>query len=153
MENGKQKIVLRLAAGFLAGILIIVAVFSSGVTFPSLVNNLQLENDQGNLTVLLIDAPVEVDQLWLNITEVMIHKISPEDSETVPEVEDSEEEEDDDGWISLDLSGALNENGVIIFNLLEYQINGEEEDKVLNLADGLIKAGTYNKIRCARAKF
>ena len=130
-----------MTGGILAALTIIVAVFASGVAFPGLENSQSLGSKQGNLTVLLMDAPVEVDELWMNITEVMVHKIGTDDNEDVPEGEEPEE----GGWIQLDLAGVDKDD--LMFNLLEYQINEGEDDKVLNLAGGFIDPGSYNKLR------
>lgn len=115
MENTSKKIGLRVAAGFLVAITIIVAVFASGITLPS------QEIKTGRLTVLLIDAPVELDRLVINITDLEVHQVNPEGI-----------------WIPL-----LEENDFpIIFNLLDYQ-----DGASLNLASVDIETGTYNKIR------
>ena len=45
MENDSRKVGLRIAAGFLVAIPIIVAVFASGVTLPSLENNPSLGSE------------------------------------------------------------------------------------------------------------
>ena len=143
MENGKNKIGLRVASGFLVAITIIIAVFASGITIPGLENNPSLGSEQGRLTVLLMDAPVEVDELWITLAGVEVHKVGGDEvdvEETEPNVEDN-----DAGWITLDLSGVNDE--YLTFDLLEYQLNGDSEDKVLNLADDVITKGTYNKIR------
>jgi len=145
MENGSKKVGLRMAAGILVAITIIVAVFASGVTFPSLENNPSLGSEQGRLTVLLMDAPVDVDELWITISSVAVHKVGNEEVETSVEESESTVEDDDKGWITLDLSGVDEED--LTFDLLSYQINDDEDDKVLNLADDVIAEGTYNKIR------
>ena len=62
-----------MAAGVLVGITIIVAVFASGITIPGLENNPSLGSEQGRLTVLLKDAPVAVDELWINMTGLEVH--------------------------------------------------------------------------------
>ena len=73
MENGSKKIGLRVAAGFLVAVIIIVAVFASGIQLPST----KIETDR--LTVLLKDAPVELDELWINITDLGVHRVDGED--------------------------------------------------------------------------
>lgn len=117
MENGSKKIGLRVAAGFLVAVIIIVAVFASGITLPS------LESKTGRLTVLLIDAPVELDQLNVTVTELEVHKVGDGD--------------DDGGWISL-----MKEDEGITFNLLYYQ-----DGRTLKLASEDLNVGSYNKIR------
>jgi len=119
MENGSKKIGLRILAGFLVAITIIVAVFASGIQLPS------TKIETGRLTVLLKDAPVDVDELWITVTDLEVHKVG----------------EDDGEWIPIDFSVYYNE---LTFDLLEYQ---DENGKVLELADVEIAEGTYNKIR------
>ena len=117
MVNGSRTIGLRVAAGFLIAITIIVAVFAAGIQLPS------TKIETGRLTVLLKDAPVELEELWINITDLGVHRVGGEDG----------------GWITLDFSG---EADFLYFNLLEYQDN-----KVLDLTSVEIATGTYNKIR------
>lgn len=117
MENGSRTIGLRVAAGFLIAITIIVAVFAAGIQLPS------TKIETGRLTVLLKDDPVELAELWINITDLGVHRVDGEDG----------------GWITLDFSG---EADFLYFDLLEYQ-----DDKVLDLASVEIVTGTYNKIR------
>ncbi len=130
MENGSRKIGLRVAAGFLVAITIIVAVFASGITLPSSVSNPRLASEQGKLTVLLIDAPVEVDALWIKLTAVEVHKVGDGDGE----------------WITIDIQDEIdtkNPGGDYLeFDLLQYQ-NGKE----LTLTEAETYTGTYNKIR------
>jgi len=118
MENGSKKIGLRVAAGFLVAVIIIVAVFASGITLPS------LESKTGRLTVLLIDAPVELDQLNVTVTELEVHKVGDGD--------------DEGEWISL----WEEDNSGITFNLLYYQ-----DGRTLELASEDLNVGSYNKIR------
>jgi len=117
MENGSRTIGLRVAAGFLAAITIIVAVFAAGIQLPS------TKIETGRLTVLLKDDPFELKELWINVTDLGVHRVGGEDG----------------GWITLDFSG---EADFLYFDLLEYQ-----DDKVLGLASVEIATGTYNKIR------
>jgi hypothetical protein len=117
MVNGSRTIGLRVAAGFLVAVIIIVAVFAAGIQLPS------TKIETGRLTVLLKDEPVELAELWINITDLGVHRVDGEDG----------------GWITLDFSG---EADFLYFDLLEYQ-----DDKVLDLASIEIVTGTYNKIR------
>ena len=73
--------------------------------------------------MLLIDAPVELDQLNVTVMELEIHKVRDgnADGEWIPLMED------DDG---------------ITFNLLYYQ-----DGKTLELASEDLNVGTFNKIR------
>ena len=87
MENGSRKIGLRIFAGFLVAITIIVAVFASGITLPS------QKVRTGRLTVLLMDAPVDLYQLNVTITDLEVHKVGQEDDEDgewIPLIEDEE---------------------------------------------------------------
>ena len=122
MENETQKLGLRIAAGFLVAILIIVVVFASGVTLPSLENNPSLGSETGRLNVLLTDAPVELKELNITITDVEVHK--------------SGENGKGGTWL------VLVEDVEFTFNLLDYQ-NG----KTLDLASIEIPSGNYTKIR------
>ncbi len=114
-----------MAAGVLVAITIIVAIFASGVTFPGLENNPILESEQGRLTVLLKDAPVDLERLLITISDLEVHKVGTGDG-------------DEGGWMSL------LEDGEVIpeFDLLLYQ-----GDETLELASRNIPDGTYNKIR------
>ena len=120
MENGAKKVGLRMAAGVLVAITIIVAVFASGITLPS------MEKKTGILTVLLTDAPVDLDKLELTISGLEVHRVADD--------EDTSEGE----WEQL-----IDENdNPISFDLLEYQ-----DGRTLELASVSIIGGTYNKIR------
>ncbi len=130
MENGTKKIGLRIAGGFLVGILIIVAVVASGVTLPSLENIPSLGNEQGRLTVLLKDAPIDLDSLMITITDLEIHKIGTGEG-------------NGGEWIDLMPEDEGNDPDPIgPFDLLTLQ--GEN---TLTMFDGLLFEGTYNKIR------
>jgi hypothetical protein len=83
MENGSTKIGLRIAAGVLVAITIIVAVFASGITLPS------QESAKGRLTLLLIDGPVDLEELMITLTGLEVHKV------------DGIEDDDNAGWIPL----------------------------------------------------
>ncbi|MFO7800146.1 MAG: DUF4382 domain-containing protein [Rhodohalobacter sp.] len=81
-----------------------------------------LTNDTGTLQVLLTDAPANYDEVWVDVQEVRVHK-------------QSEAEEDDNGW------RTVNDQPVRV-NLLEltngnYEILGEAE----------LEAGNYSQIR------
>ena len=118
MENEAKKVGIRMAAGVLVAITIIVAVLASGIALPSQVTK------TGRLTVLIKDAPVELDSLMITIGELEAHKVGTE--------------EDTDGeWISLLEPGET----IPEFNLLAYQENS------LTLTSTDIPAGFYNKIR------
>jgi hypothetical protein len=116
MENGAKKIGLRMAAGVLVAITIIIAVFVSGITLP----NQQIKT--GRLTVLLTDAPVDLDQLLITITDLEVHQVG--------------EGEAEGEWKNL-IQDPIPE-----FNLLDYQ-----DGQTLDLASVEIAAGKYNKIR------
>ena len=119
MEIESKTIGLRLAAGVLIAMTIIVAVFASGITLPT------KQAEEGILNVFLVDAPVELEELWITITDLEVHKAG----------EDGEEGK----------CIALVENGepeIEKFDLLYYQ-NGRE----LHLASSLIETGKYTKIR------
>jgi hypothetical protein len=125
MENEPKKIGLRMAAGVLVAVTIIVAVFASGIPLPtnSEVSGPSTSLKTGILNVFLIDAPVELNHLNITITDLEVHKAG----------------EDGEGkWISLV------EEGVEIpeFDLLYYQ-DGRE----LHLASEQMETGNYTKIR------
>jgi hypothetical protein len=119
MENETKKVGIRMAAGFLIAITIIVAVLASGITLPSQVIK------TGRLTVLIKDAPVDLDHLIITISELEGHKVGTE-------------ENSDGEWISLLESGDT----IPDFDLLAYQ-----SDNTLELTSIDIPAGSYNKIR------
>lgn len=124
MEVKSKTVGLRLAAGVAIAVVIIVAVFASGVQLPStVVPNDGIHKDMGQLTVLLMDAPVEVDELWITISNLSVHKVGDNDGE----------------WIQIDFS-ALTEK--LTFDLLQYQNN-----ETLDLAQVQLEVGSYNKIR------
>ena len=119
-----------MVAGVLVAITIIVAVFASGVTFPGLENNPSLGSEQGRLTVLLKDAPVDLDRLMITISDLEVHKIGTGEG-------------DGGEWIDLmPEEGGIDPEPIGPFDLLELQ--GEQ---TLTLFDGLLVDGTYNKIR------
>ena len=126
MENEPRKIGLRMAAGVLVAVTIIVAVFASGIPLPTNneVTGPYTSLETGILNVFLIDAPVELNHLNITITDLEVHKAG----------ENGEEGK----WISLV------EEGVEIpeFDLLYYQ-DGRE----LHLASEQIETGNYTKIR------
>ena len=113
MENGAKKVGLRMAAGVLVAITIIVAVFASGITFPN------QEMKTGRLTVLLTDAPVDLDKLLITVDELEVHQVGEGEGE----------------WISII-------KNIPEFNLLDYQ-----EQETLELGSVNIDVGKYNKIR------
>ena len=119
MEIESKTIGLRLAAGVLIAMTIIVAVFASGITLPT------EQAEKGILNVFLVDAPVELNHLNITITDLEVHK----------EGEDGEEGK----WIALVENG---EPEIPEFDLLYYQ-SGRE----LHLASSQIETGNYTKIR------
>ena len=73
MENGTKKLGLRVAAGFLVAITIILAVFASGIQLPT------VKAQTGTLTVLLTDAPTDLEHL--NITISSLSALNVDDPE------------------------------------------------------------------------
>ena len=77
MEVKSKTVGLRLVAGVAIAAVIIAAVFASGVQLPTNTENLNqgTHSDMGRLTVLLKDAPAEVDELWIIITDLAVHRV------------------------------------------------------------------------------
>jgi hypothetical protein len=103
METGTKKIGLRIAAGFLVAITVILAVFASGIQLPT------VKAKTGTLTVLLTDAPTDLKHLNITI-----------DSLSALNVDESEE-----NWIDLPL---INEEGVYFDLLALYDVTMELSD-------------------------
>ena len=127
MEVKSSTVGLRLIVGVAIAAVIIAAVFASGIQLPSSIENPVegIHSDMGQLTVLLKDAPVEADELWITITDLAVHSVGDNDT--------------DGEWVSIDFS-IVGEN--LTFDLLQYQNN-----ETLNLADVELGVGSYNKIR------
>jgi hypothetical protein len=127
MENVSRKIGLRVAAGFLVAIIIIVAVFASGIPLP---NNQEpaIPLKTGILNVFIVDAPVELNHLNITITDLEVHKIGDEGEEGK--------------WISLVNSSDPEDPVIPEFDLLYYQ--GSMEFHAISTK---IEAGNYTKIR------
>ena len=120
MENGSRKIGLRMAFGILVAITIISAVFVSGIQLPG------FQAETGRLSIYLKDAPVEVDALWINMTELEVHKADGEGK-----------------WIPINITDTFEEGeDYLEFDLLKYQ-----NKTVLELANASVITGAYNKIR------
>ena len=116
MENSTRKIGLRASAGFLIAITIILAVFASGIQLPT------IKAKTGTLTVLLTDAPADLETLNITI-----------DSLSVLNVDDPEED-----WFDL---GFVNEEEEIYFDLLAlYNVT-------MKLSEDEIPVGNYTKLR------
>ena len=78
MENGSQKIGLRVAAGFLVAITIILAVFASGITLPT------VKSKTGTLTVLLTDAPANLTRLDVTISDLSALNVDDPEENWIP---------------------------------------------------------------------
>ena len=116
MENGAKKIGLRVAAGFLVAITIILAVFASGIQLPT------VKAKTGTLTVLLTDAPTDLEHL--NITISSLSALNVDDSE--------------ENWTELNFVGGKES---VYFDLLAlYNVTME-------LSTQEIPVGNYNKLR------
>lgn len=116
MENGAKKIGLRVAAGFLVAITIILAVFASGIQLPT------VKAKTGTLTVLLTDAPTDLEHLNITISSLSAHN-----------VDDSEE-----NWVELNFVG---DKKSVYFDLLAlYNVTME-------LSSQKIPVGNYTKLR------
>lgn len=116
MENGAKKIGLRVAAGFLVAITIILAVFISGIQLPT------VKAKTGTLTVLLTDAPTDLEHL--NITISSLSALNVDDSE--------------ENWTELNFVGGKES---VYFDLLAlYNVTME-------LSSQEIPVGNYTKLR------
>jgi hypothetical protein len=116
MENGTKKIGFRVAAGFLVAITIILAVFASGIQLPT------VKAQTGTLTVLLTDAPTDLEHL--NITISSLSALNVDDSE--------------ENWVELNFVG---DKESVYFDLLAlYNVTME-------LSSQEIPVGNYTKLR------
>jgi hypothetical protein len=128
MEVKSKTVGFRLVAGVAIAAIIIAAVFASGIQLPTSTDNPDqgVYSDMGHLTVLLKDAPADVDELWIKISDLAVHRIGDDDTEG--------------GWIPVKFSEV--EGSTLTFDLLNYQ-NG----KTLELSDVDLEVGNYSKIR------
>lgn len=128
MEVKSKTVGLRLVAGIAIAAVIIAAVFASGIQLPT---NTEtpiegIHSDMGRLTVLLKDAPAEVDELWVTISDLAVHRVGDEETEG--------------GWVTIDFSTSSDET--LTFDLLKYQ-----DGETLELSDVELEVGNYSKIR------
>ncbi len=128
MEVKSKTVGLRLVAGVAIAAIIIAAVFASGIQLPTNTEtpNQGIHSDMGRLTVLLKDAPADVDELWIKISDLAVLRAGNEDAKG--------------GWVPVDFSTAV--GPTLTFDLLKYQ-NGE----TLELSDVELEVGNYSKIR------
>ena len=68
MEYQFRNISSYMIGGILISAVIIAGLFVSGIQFPSFINRVQT----GTLTVLLTDAPVDLDNLYVTITSLSV---------------------------------------------------------------------------------
>lgn len=116
MENGTKKIGLRVTVGVIVAMTIILAVFASGVQLPT------VKAKTGTLTVLLTDAPTELDHL--NITISSLSALNVDDTE--------------ENWVDL---AFVDDKDSVYFDLLSlYNVTME-------LSSQDIPVGNYTKLR------
>jgi hypothetical protein len=120
MENGSRKIGWRMVLGVLVALTIIGAILISGIQLPG------FQDKTGKLSIYLKDAPVEVNALWINMTELEVHKADGEGE-----------------WITINITDTFEEGeDWLEFDLLKYQ-----NETVLELANASVITGTYDKLR------
>jgi len=128
MEVKSKTVGLRLVAGVAIATFIIAAVFASGIQLPTNTETPSqgIHSDMGCLTVLLKDAPAEVDELWITITDLAVHRVGNDESEG--------------GWVPVDFTTAV--GSTLTFDLLRYQ-----DGETLELSEVELEVGNYSKIR------
>jgi len=128
MEVKSKTVGLRLVAGVAIAAVIILAVFASGIQLPTNKEGPSegIHSDMGRLTVLLKDAPAEVDELWVTITDLAVNRVGNDEAK--------------EGWVSVDFSTS--EEPTLTFDLLKYQ-----DGETLELTNVELEVGNYSKIR------
>ena len=114
-----KKLSIYVVAGVLSTLVIIFAVFTSGIQLPTNSNQGQNQNYAGILTVAIKDAPVDVSQLMITVDGVEVQS-------------------QNNGWTNLPLVGDAKSTS---FDLLALQ------DISKDLSTTLLPAGSYSKIR------
>ncbi len=117
MAINQRKIGLYTLAGVSMAIVIIAALFASGVAFPNL-NSSQTKT--GTLSVSIMDAPADLTNLNVTINALYVHN------------------DDNDSWIKLDFTGGVSN---VYFDLLALKNVTKE------LSDVPMPIGNYSKIR------
>lgn len=84
MENTTQQIGQRVAVGIIASVVIIAAVFASGIQLPSQQTTQPPTAQKGTLVVLLTDAPVDLEHLNITITNLAVKNIEAENWTDIP---------------------------------------------------------------------
>ena len=94
MEVKSKTVGFRLIAGVAIAAIIIAAVFASGIQLPTSTENPNqgVYSDMGQLTVLLKDAPADVDELWIEISDLAVHRVGDDSTEG--------------GWVPVDFSAV-----------------------------------------------
>jgi len=117
MAATKRKIGIYTIAGIAAAIIIIGAIFASGIQIPSASNNNQ--GQLGTLTVSIKDAPVDLKELWITVDSLYVQSAV------------------DEKWTEM----ILDANQPVTFDLLTLK------DSSLQLSQDTMSAGDYSKIR------
>jgi hypothetical protein len=122
MAANKRKIGIYSITGIAAAIVIIGAIFASGMQIPTASND-QGQSDNppavGTLMVSIKDAPVDLKELWITVDSLYVQNA------------------EDNKWVEL----TLDSNQPVEFDLLTLK------DTSLQLSQDTISAGDYSKIR------
>jgi hypothetical protein len=108
------------AAGILVAVLVIAGIVTSGINFPSL-RLPSIVSERGTLVIKLTDAPVDLENLFVNISRLEAHRVG--DNET---------------WMDLSF---VNETSWVYVDILAL------ENVTMDLSITEISPGNYTKLR------
>jgi hypothetical protein len=118
MATSQKKIGLYALVGFAAAIILIAALFATGIQFPGFSSN--ESGKTGTLSVSIMDAPTNLTHLNVTINALYTHN------------------QDNDSWIKLNFTGGLDR---VYFDLLA--LSNLSKD----LSTSPMPVGNYSKIR------
>jgi len=117
MATNHKKIGLYAITGITTAVIIIAAIFVSGVQFPNFGSS---SGKTGTLSVSIMDAPADLIHLNLTINALYVHN------------------DDKDSWVKLDFAGGVSN---VYFDLLALK------DVTKELSSSPMPVGNYSKIR------
>ena len=117
MATNHRKIGLYTIAGVAIAIVIVAAIFASGVPFPGFTSS---KGKTGTLAVSIMDAPADLANLNVTVNALYVHN------------------DDNDSWTKLNFTEGVSQ---VYFNLLALK------DVTKELSTSPIPVGNYSKIR------